>query len=166
MIEADRVTERRAVHRGVDRPPWSPAQLVALLIGIGYIVLGAVALTRAGIDLDRIGPHVSVAGLHHTQVMGGIELLFGLLMLAAAAVPGAARGSMSFFGIVALGFGLIVVIQSSSFHRVLGVHEANGWLFVITGAVALLTAMVSPVFFGRSRVGRVGYARRAEVVDY
>src|SRR5439155_14809841 len=79
MIEADRVSERRAVHRGVERPPWSPAQLIALLIGIGYIVLGAVALARTGIDLNRIGPHVEVAGLHHTQVVGGIEVLFGLL---------------------------------------------------------------------------------------
>jgi len=163
MIEADRVSERRAVHRGVERPPWSPAQLIALLIGIGYIVLGAVALARTGIDLNRIGPHVEVAGLHHTQVVGGIEVLFGLLMLAAAAVPAGSRGTMSFLGIVALGFGLVVVIQPTSFHRVLGVHEANGWLFVITGAVAMLFAVASPVFFGRSRVG---YTRRAEVVDY
>ena len=161
-VSRDRVAERRAVDRGVDRAPWSPAQLIALAIGIGFVVLGGVALARTGIDTARIGPHVEVAGFHHTQVLGAMELVFGLLMLAAGAIPGAGRGMMTFLGILALGFGLIVVIQPTSFHRVFGMHEGNGWLFVVTGGVALLSAMVSPVFFSRSRMGY----RRREVVSY
>lgn len=162
MIEADRLSERQAVHRRVERAPWSPAQVVALAIGIVFAVLGAVALARTGIHTDNLtAKHVAVAGFHHTAVLGIIELVFGLLMIAAGAIPGAGRGTMTFLGILALGFGIVVIVQATSFHRTLGVHPANGWLFVISGGLSLLAAMVSPVFFSHDRVG---YAERREVL--
>ncbi|MCU1462574.1 MAG: hypothetical protein JWO37_2649 [Acidimicrobiales bacterium] len=152
MIERDRLAEGEVVSRRVARAPWSPAQFVALAIGIFFIVLGGVALARTGIHTDNMTRMTQVGGWQHTTWLGLGELAYGLLMLAAGAVPGGLRGLMSFLGVAALGFGIIVVIQPSSFHRTLGVTAGNGWLYVVTGAVSVLAAMAAPVVFGSDRV--------------
>jgi len=45
-VAEDEVATRRTA---VERPPWSPAQLVALAIGIISTVIGVIALTKTGI---------------------------------------------------------------------------------------------------------------------
>ena len=160
MIEREgdvRVSQRR-----VEWAPWSPAQFVALGIGVIFVILGAVSLASTGLDFGRYPlPHSSVAGFHHTPVLGVIELVFGLLMLMAGAVPGASRGMMTFLGIVALGLGIVLLIQPATFHDVLGVHSASGWLYVVTGAVSFIAAMAAPIIFGRDRVSA---ARQSDAV--
>jgi hypothetical protein len=166
MIERDRLAEGEVVSRRVARAPWSPAQFVALAIGIFFIVLGGVAMARTGIHTDAMTRMTQVGGWHHTTWLGAGELVFGLLMLSAGAVPGGMRGLMSFLGVVALGFGIIVVIQPSSFHKTLGVTAGNGWLYVITGAVAVVTAMAAPVILGSDSVDRVTDHRQREVYTH
>jgi hypothetical protein len=151
--EVDVVADDEQSSRSVVRAPWSPAQIVALVIGLVFTVMGGVTLARTGIDFsDVAATHTEVAGLHHTVLLGVIELFLGLLMLGAGAVPGAGRGSMSFLGILLLGFGLIVAIQPSTFHASLGMHASNGVFYLITGVVMLVAAMVAPVFFDDTRV--------------
>jgi hypothetical protein len=143
----------------VDRPPWSPAQLIALIIGIIATVIGAAALTKTGIH-----PHVMDVVLsngplwQHTAWLTIGEIVFGLLMIGAGVVPGGARGLMTFLGILALAFGIAVLVDKSD----LRAEDATGWAFIIAGGVSLIAASVSPVFFRGDR--RVGYARRREVV--
>lgn len=135
------------------RAPWSPAQVVALVIGLIFTVMGGVALARTGINFSDVSStHTQVAGMHHTVVLGLIELFLGLVLLGAGAIPGAGRGSMSFLGIVLLGFGLVVAIQPSSFHSSLGMHASGGVFYIVCGVVLLVAAMVAPVFFDDSRV--------------
>lgn len=150
-------------HSGrVVRWEWSPAQMVACIVGILFVVLGGIALARTGIDFQNLtAKHVQVAGAGHTQVLAYMELGYGILMLAAASVPDAARGFMTFLGLVALAFGLVVAIQPSSFTHSLGITGGGyGVFLIIVGAVTVVAANLSPVFFRRRYSAGVGGERR------
>ena len=125
---------------------WSAAQLVGFAVGLIFVVLGGVAVARTGIDLQHLTlKHVQVAGAGHTQLLGYIEIGYGILMLAAASVPEAARGLMTFLGLAALAFGLIVAIQPSSFYHSLGVTGGGYGVFLaVVGGVTVLAANFSP----------------------
>jgi hypothetical protein len=136
----------------VERQPWSPAQLVSIILGIVFVVLGGIALARTGVDFNRLtSKHVEVAGSTQTQLMGFLELLYGALLLVAGSIPGAGRAGMSFLGIVALVFGIVVVAQPSSFFHSLGVGSGYAVFLIVVGAVLMVTAMVSPIYWGFSR---------------
>jgi hypothetical protein len=154
VVAEDRAVARREV---VDRPPWSPAQLVALVIGILFTVIGAVALARTGINPDTMD-QVKASGplWDHTAWLAIGEIAFGLLMIGAGVIPGGARGFMTFLGILALAAGIAMLVAPED----LMTQESTGWAFIIAGGVSLLAAAISPVFFSRDRVG---YHRRREV---
>jgi hypothetical protein len=155
-VAEDEVAARRTA---VERPPWSPAQLVALAIGIISTVIGVIALTKTGIHSDAMDVVRSNGPLwQHTAWLAIGEIVFGLLMIGAGVVPGGARGLMTFLGILALAFGIAVLVAKDD----LRAEDATGWAFIIAGALSLLAASLAPVFFGGSR--RAGYARRREVV--
>lgn len=154
-VAEDRVAARRTA---VERPPWSPAQLVALGIGIISTVIGAIALTNTGVH-----PHVmdvvrSDGPLwQHTAWLAIGEIVFGLLMIGAGVVPGGARGLMTFLGILAVAFGIAVLVANND----LRAEDATGWAFIVAGGLSLLAAAISPVFWAGDR--RYGYTRRREV---
>lgn len=150
-VDDQETAEQRVVHRAT----WSPAQIVAMVIGLAYVVFGGVALARTGFHVAPYTYH-DVAGFTHTTVLAIIEIVFGVIVLGAGAVPGADRGGMIFGGVIAIAGGLIVAIQPSSFHRVLGVNAENGWLYVITGAVLVIAAMLAPSFSSSRRDAYVG----------
>jgi hypothetical protein len=146
----------------VETRPWSPAQLVALLVGLVFVVLGGLALARTGIDLsDLSAKHVKVAGTRHTELMAFLDLAFGILLLIAGSVPGAVRGLMSFLGVAALAFGIIVAAQTSTFTSSLGIGNGFGIFLAIVGAILLAAGMLSPVFWGRERKAGI----RREVIQ-
>lgn len=148
MYDRSIVEEDRAVRRA----PWSPAQFIALAIALFYIVLGGVAIARAGLDLNSIvDSHKQVAGLHHSLLLGILELVFGLFLLGAGALPGADRYGMITLGVIGVGLGLVVAIEPTAFHSWLGVHAGNGWLYALTGVVLLATAMLAPVIWSGRR---------------
>jgi uncharacterized membrane protein HdeD (DUF308 family) len=152
----DRVAARRTA---VERPPWSPAQLVALAIGIVSTVIGVIALTKTGIHSDVMDVVRSNGPLwQHTAWLAIGEIVFGLLMIGAGVVPGGARGLMTFLGILAVAFGIAVLVAKTD----LRAEDATGWAFIVAGGLSLLAAAISPVFFAGDR--RYGYARRREVV--
>jgi hypothetical protein len=121
---------------------------VALVIGLFYGVIGGVTLLRTGIHTQGnnalLHPRVSVAGFHHTPLLGMIEVGFGLLCIFAGAIPGGGRTTMTFLGTIALGLGIIIVIQPSSFYHLFSIRTSNGVLYMITGLVLLVAGMVSP----------------------
>jgi hypothetical protein len=61
-----------------------------------------------------------------------------------------------------LGAGIAVLASQASLYDSFGVNDADGWLFLITGIVNLLAAMLAPVIFGADR--RL-IASDSEVVD-
>lgn len=133
-------------------PAWSPAQVVSFILGLGFIVLGAVALARAG--LGDFFTHVNVAGLEHTQVLALIHLAAGVMFLGGAVSPFGARGSLVFLGALALVFGIIVFIEPTAFTPWLGVHQEHGVMYIIVGAIALVFGIASPIFGGYYRYHR------------
>ncbi len=144
------VAYRTETRRVTDVTPWSPAQLIAFLIGIPLVVIGALVLVREG--FGDLTVHTTILRLHHTPALAIAEIVFGALMIMAGAAAGAARGLMSFLGAVALVMGIIVVLEPSRLHEVLGTHSIHGWISIGIGAVTLLAALASPTVARRGRI--------------
>ena len=135
-------------------PLWSPAQVVGLIVGIGFIVLGIAAVARTGFDTGHLDtPHLLVWRFPHSPLLGAIEIAFGVLMVLASVVPGADRAFMAFLGALALAFGLVVLLEAAPnrLNDWLAVTHRSGWLFTVVGAVVLVSALLSPVFGGGRR---------------
>lgn len=145
------------------RRPWSPAQIIALAIGILFVVLGGIALARTGIHLNDVtNQRVTVAGVAQTQLLAYIEIGFGVLLLLVGSIPGAGRGAMSFLGLAAVIFGIIVVAQPSRFTHPLAIDSDYGVFVIAVGAVLLITAVVAPVYGGSTR--RAGVLPRRHTI--
>ena len=138
----------------VEGPVWSPAQIIGLIIGIGFTVLGIVAVSKTGFHPNHIyTPRTHVLTLPHSPLLGMIEIGFGVLTILASVVPGAARVAMTILGVAALVFGIVLLAKGweSDLTRWLAVTRRNGLLFVFAGAVLVLAAWLSPVFVPRTR---------------
>jgi hypothetical protein len=132
---------------------WSPAQIVAFLIGAASLAFGIVALVRTGLDLgDLTGPEDTVLGFTHTPLLALVEIGFGALMLLAALSPGG-RVLMAFLGAVALAFGILILADAwpGRFQDWFAVDDDNGWLYVVVGGVSLLAALLLPTVHTRDR---------------
>jgi hypothetical protein len=157
-----RMVEGRTVEASM--PPWSPAQIIGLIVGIGFAALGIAAIARTGFHTDHIyTPHADVWNLPHSPLLGLIEIGFGVLMVIASVVPGGARGFMGFLGAISVGFGIVVLVeqQPNRLNDWLAVTHRSGWLYLVVGVVVLLSAILSPVFGGELRRRTV---RRKQVV--
>ncbi|MDP8961216.1 MAG: hypothetical protein M3N32_06345 [Actinomycetota bacterium] len=142
---AGRMRERRAIVSS-DGGMWTPAQLLALVLGVVFLVLGGVALLRGGVGETLFEPTVSVAGFGYTPLLAIIEIIFGLLLLSVGAFPGAAD-AVVFLGVLELTFGLIIVIEPNAFQASLGAGRSHGWFYVITGGLAALVSLVMPAVY-------------------
>ncbi len=144
---------------------WSPAQIVALVLGLLYIVLGGVALLRTGVGASLFEPVTVVAGFQYTPLLGMIEIIVGLLFLAVGAFP-AARDGVVFLGVLALAVGLLIVIEPAAFEGNVGADSAHGWLYVVTGAIAALTGLLTPLVFRRRTSYVESHGRDAAAHDH
>ena len=134
--------EVRQRHRTVDRRVFSPAQVVAGIIGLILVIIGGVVLARVGLD-SLTGDTATVFGFEHTALMGLIDLIAGLFFLGAAA-SSAVRGTMIGLSMAAIGFGAIVAIEPDAFDSGLGGASELGVFYIIIGAVGLLAAWAFP----------------------
>ena len=152
---------------------FSTAQLVALLIGAGFIVLGAVALNRTGFSTSHLyEPVESVWTLGHTPLLAIVELGFGIAMVVAALRPLAGRALMMLLSIGAIAAGVVILIDvwPGRVHHWFGVSHRNGWLYVIAGGIGVLAALFAPTITrSRRRIvrhrGVADDTERAELVD-
>ena len=127
--------------------PWSPAQLVAVAVGVVLVVIGGVALARGGINFSDISlTHSTVAGLHYTCLSALVQLVVGVIIIGGGAYPDSAKGTMAFFGVVLVAFGLIVAIDPTAFATTWGYTEANGVFYIVVGVILGVAAAISPVF--------------------
>jgi hypothetical protein len=147
------VAQDGSMTRVVERPPWSPAQIVAVLAGILLVVVGGVALARSGVNFSNVpATHSTVGGLHYTSMSALIQLVAGVFLLAGGAYPDTAKASMAFWGAVLLAFGLVVAIDPVPFFNLWGYTRSNGVFYAVIGGVILLAAAISPIIFTRQRV--------------
>jgi hypothetical protein len=123
-------------------------QLMLLGIGIMLLVFGGLTLSQTGFEFGPEATHSSVAGLHHTALMAIIDLGMGLVLLSAGARRRLDWGSVRLLGGISLAFGVVLLAEPAVLHSWLGTHAASGWLFVIIGALMLVTAIVHPMVLG------------------
>lgn len=155
--DLSRQAEARTV---VDRRTWSPSQIVAGLIGLFLTVTGAVAILRVGFE-SLTGETTAVLGIEHTLLMGIIHLVAGLFFLGAAGTVLGSRSGLTSLGLLALAFGLVYAIEPDSLAAALGGDGRVGWLYAVIGAVALLSAWVSPTI----QTQRTATARTVAAVE-
>jgi hypothetical protein len=147
QVSDDRVVMEERHDRAVTAHPWSPAQVVAVVIGAAFVILGIAALARTGIPTDHLDrPQEEIIGFRHSPLLGMIEIGFGALLIVAGVVPGAVRSLMALLGVVAAGFGVILLVDVAPdrLHRWLGVGDPYGWMVLIVGVVLLAAAFFSP----------------------
>jgi hypothetical protein len=135
---------------------FAPGQIISLIVGIGAIAMGVVALVRAGIDGSFATPVVDVLGFSHTAWLGLAEVGLGILLVLAG--TGAWGRPLS----VVLGAGMMISgvligAETSAMPEELGLEEDYGWMLVLFGALVALAAMVLPVWRSR-RTWRDGRA--------
>ena len=138
-------------------PRWSIAQIIGLIGGIGFTLLGIVTVVKSGFDTDHIyTPHVVVWHLPASPLFAVIEIGFGVLLILASIVPGGSRPLLAFFGAAALIFGIVVLANAdtSRLNGWLAATHRTGWLYAIYGGVLLLTAIIAPAFGGSRRARR------------
>jgi len=146
------VSQEGARYRVSRHAPWSPAQLVAVAVGVVLVVIGGVALARGGVNFSDISlTHSAVAGLHYTCLSALVQLVVGVIIAAGGAYPDSAKGTMIFFGVVLVAFGLIVAIDPTAFATTWGYTEANGVFYIVVGVILGVAAAISPVFSSRSQ---------------
>jgi hypothetical protein len=145
----------------VERRPirlWSPAQVIALVLGVAAIVFGVIALARTGVDFSHLTQsHERVFGFGHTPLLGLAELGFGFLLILGALFPIVGRNLMTLVGAATLGLGVVVVggWWSAKMLSWLGAGDRDGWLLIGAGGFVLLTSFFTPVFtWGGPRVVR------------
>ena len=126
----------------VAQPAVNAAQVVMLLIGIVYVAIGAVGLSRGG--FEALNEQGQVMGIPHTPLLGFMELMFGAVIVLAAALPFAGRWVLLIGGTLLLLIGLAMVITPTTFNSALGVEALNGWMYMATGLITLLVGAVMP----------------------
>ncbi len=137
----DRTEINRRLGQGV-------GQLMLLGIGIMLLVFGGLSLSQTGFEFGADAVSASVAGLHHTALMAVIDLGLGFTLVSAGARSRLDWGSVRLVGGVGLAFGVILLAETDVLRDWLGAGTASGWLFVVIGAVLLVTAIVHPMVLG------------------
>jgi hypothetical protein len=153
-MRTDRATGRVERTTAV-REPWSPAQILAGIIGLFMTVLGGVALARLLPSDSLTGDTTTVIGMGFTVVMAVITLLLGLVFLGGAGRPASARQGMISLGIVLLAFGIVTFIEPDALGGALGVNETSGVVYAVVGLIAAIAGITSPTMTSRAVEQRV-----------
>jgi len=133
---------------------FAPGQLISLIVGIGAVALGLVAMVRAGIDDSFAEPVVDVLGFSHTAWLGLAEVGLGVLLILAG--TGAWGRPLSvLLGACMMIAGVLIGVETSAMPEELGLEQDFGWGLVLFGALVALAAMALPVWRSR-RVRRDG----------
>jgi peptidoglycan/LPS O-acetylase OafA/YrhL len=125
---------------------------LALIAGLGFLLLGALVLLDTKFQGFPDQPLASVAGFTQTPLLGVIDLVFGLLLLAGAGSRD--RGVSTFTGGLMLVGGVIVAIRTTQMPKALIANAGYGWMVAIVGVVMLVVALVMPRTVARQRVVR------------
>ena len=165
MFGNKRRSETTTTHRR--RRATRPASVIAAVIGILAIVLGVWALIKTGLNTDHIfTPSKEVLGVRLTPAAALGVIGFGILLLFAAATGAFGAFLIAVLGAASLAFGVIVVSDSweGRVQRWTAANHDGGWMFILVGAVLLLSATL-PLFVPKRTVEtREPVAKEAEPV--
>ena len=141
------VTDRDDRDHVVRERSWAfaPGQLISLIVGVGLVALGLVAMVRAGIDGSFGTPVVEVLGFSHTAWLGLAEVGAGVLLILAGTGPWG-RPLSVLVGAAMMIAGVLIGAETAEMPEELGVEQDYGWMLVLLGALVALAAMVLPVW--------------------
>jgi hypothetical protein len=120
----------------------TPAQFASLIIGALLIVVGVIAMVRAGVDGTLNDPVVSILGFDHTAAIGIGEVVVGALLVLSALTP-AGRVLSGLLGILMAAFGIVLLVASDQLLADLHTERALGWPALILGVILVLAAVMS-----------------------
>ena len=138
-VRFDRATERRWAMDASD--------VVSLLAGLLYGVMGLLVLIDLGVSDFPSEATTEVFGLGQTQLWGCIGIGIGLLLLAGAG--GYGRSLTTFAGSLLVVIGIVVVAALDELDAMLTTEESYGWLAIVVGALVLLAAIAVPTVASR-----------------
>lgn len=130
----DRHVERRWAFDASD--------VIALLAGLLFVVIGLIALVELGFDDFPSEATTTVMGLVHTQLVAIVSIVLGLFLLGGAGSVG--RGGSIFAGALALVVGIVVVAANEDLDATIRTDSDYGWLALIVGLVVLVAAIAIP----------------------
>ena len=105
---------------------FAPGQLVSLVVGIGFVAVGLLAMVRAGIDGSFDTPVVEVLGVTHTAWLGLAEVGLGVLLILAG--TGAWGRPLSvILGVAMVIAGVLIGAAPEEMPAELGVEADFGW---------------------------------------
>ena len=123
---------------------FAPDAMIAALVGLVLLVVGLIAVVRAGIHGPMSVPVVDVLGFTHTATLGFIEIGLGVCLLLSGASQ--SRSAAIFFGGVLGVAGFVGAVQTTSFHKSLALESSMAWIAVIAAVVVVLSALLLPRF--------------------
>lgn len=127
-----------------------PSRIVAMLAGIGLLVLGTVVLLDTGFDGWPSEPVTEVANLQHTPLLGVVDVGLGVLLLVAAATW--SRALSTFTAALMIAAGLVAIFATEDLPDELATTSDYGWMLVIVGAIVMVVDFVVPSIGRRQRV--------------
>ncbi len=116
--------------------------VVVGIIGTALLLIGLIALVRAGTDGPWDQPVVEVLGFTHTAILGIIEIAFGACLLLCAVTL--SRGAATFFGALLGIGGFVGAVQAESFRRTLALESSLAWLMVLAAVVIIVVSAIVP----------------------
>lgn len=144
-----RRTEWRAVP--VDqRPVVDALGWVGWLLGGELIVVGLVALARAGFDDFALFEPIAAVGPYHlTRLFALITIVLGLVVWGGTAGKPDDLG-LRVVGAVMLVAGIVWVIEPDGFRQWLGTERADGVHYAVVGIALIAFSLIPPFRVGRS----------------
>lgn len=136
----------RIVTRETGRPPrFDPLQVVAVIAAVYLLVLGIVAIARGGFFTEGVTtPVVEVGAITATPVLGLGLALVGLVLLWAAGGLEIDDVSIRVVSGLVLVLGIVLLIEPTAFHSVLGTDRGDGWHHLLVGGIVMVVSFLPP----------------------
>jgi hypothetical protein len=116
--------------------------VVVGLVGMALLLMGLVAMTRAGFDGSMREPVVEVVGFTHTATLGIIEAALGVCLLLCAATT--TRSGSVFFGVLLFVGAFVGAVQTESFRDSLALESGLAWLVAAAAILVVLASLLVP----------------------
>ncbi len=129
---------------------FAPDAMIAALVGLVLLVVGLIAVVRAGVHGPMSDPVVNVLGFTHTATLGFIEIGIGICLLISGASQ--SRSAAIFFGGVLGVAGFVGAVQTTSFKNSLALESSMAWIAVVVAVVVVLTALLLPRFSNSTNI--------------
>lgn len=137
----------RIVTREAGQPPrFDPLQVVAVLAAVYLLVIGIVAIARAGFFTEGVtSPVVEVGAISATPILGLGLTLVGLVLLWSAGGLEIDDVSIRVVSGLVLVLGIVLLIEPNAFRSVLGTDRGDGWHHLLVGGIVMVVSFLPPL---------------------